>query len=126
MLKKEIIRINSRMRMSTMPKILMRVMTATGTHMHLNSASHSLRALPRTAKREISHTRTPRTGATSCILRKEREQKASKEVTLFCSQKEEKEVPRVKANPKEKAKESRVKARVIARAKDQKERTHPA
>jgi hypothetical protein len=39
---------------------------------------------------------------------------------------DEKEVPRVKANPKEKAKESQVKARVIAKAKGQKERTRVA
>ena len=56
----------------------------------------------------------------------EREEKASREVALFCSPRDEKEVPRVKANPKEKAKESRVKARVIARAKGQKERTRAA
>ena len=53
----------------------------------------------------------------------EREEKASREVALFCSLKERKEVPRVKANPKEKAKESREKAKVIAKAKGRKERT---
>ena len=53
----------------------------------------------------------------------EREEKASREVALFCSQKDGKEVPRVKANPKEKAKESREKAKVIAKAKGRKERT---
>ena len=37
--------------------------------------------------------------------------------------KEGKEVPRAKANPKEKAKESREKARVIAKARGRKERT---
>jgi hypothetical protein len=36
----------------------------------------------------------------------EREEKESKGVTLYCSQKAEKETPRVKANPREKAKES--------------------
>ena len=56
----------------------------------------------------------------------EREEKAAKEVALFCSPKDEKEVPRVKANPKEKAKESRAKAKVIAKAKGRKERTRVA
>ncbi len=91
--------------------------------MHSINANPSLLALPRTAKRKTSHTRIPRIGATSCIRRMEREEKASKKEALFCSQKEGKEVPRAKANPKEKAKESREKARVIAKARGRKERT---
>jgi hypothetical protein len=53
----------------------------------------------------------------------EREEKASREVALFYSQKERKEVQRAKANPKERAKESREKAKVIAKAKGRKEKT---
>ena len=120
------IRMISRMMMSKRLWILMQQKMEIGSLMHSISAHPSLLALPHTAKREISHTRIPRTGATSCIRRKEREEKASKEVALFCSTRDEKEVPRVKANPKEKAEESRVKARVIARAKGQKERTRAA
>ncbi len=91
--------------------------------MHSINANPSLLALPRTAKRKTSHTRIPQTGATSCIRRMEREEKASKEVTLFfCSPRERKEVPRVKANPKEKEKESREKAKVIEKAKGRREK----
>jgi hypothetical protein len=56
----------------------------------------------------------------------EREEKASKEVTLFCSPRERKEVPRLKANPKEKAKESREKAREIEKAKGRREKIFAA
>ena len=117
------IRMISMMMMSKRLWILMQQKMEIGSLMHSISAHPSLLARPHTAKREISHTRIPRTGATSCIRRKEREEKASKEVALFCSQKEEREVPRAKENPKEKAKESREKAKVIAKAKGRKERT---
>ncbi len=53
----------------------------------------------------------------------EREEKASKEVALYCSLKAEKETPKEKASPKEKEKESLARAKVIAKAKDRKERT---
>ena len=65
------------------------------------------------------------TGATSCTRRVEREEKAPREIALFCSPKDEKEAPRGKANSREKAKAkaSREKAKVIAKAKGRKERT---
>jgi hypothetical protein len=53
----------------------------------------------------------------------EREEKASKGVAPFLSLKAEKETPKEKASSKEKAKEILARAKVIAKAKDRKERT---
>jgi hypothetical protein len=92
--------------------------------MHLSRANLSLPALPHFAKRKTWLTLILRIGATSCTLRMEREEKASKGVTLCCSPKEERETPREKANPKERVKESLERARkVIAKAKGRRERT---
>jgi hypothetical protein len=122
-LRKAMSRMINRMMMSMMLKILKQWKTKIGLPTHLISANLSLLAQPLIAKRKILRIRIQRTGATSCIRRMEREEKAPKEVTLCCSLKAEKETPKEKASPREKEKENLARAKVIERAKDRKERT---